>query len=138
MAGESAGIILVNSSEKLLTSNSFVILGVNGAGIAFRARSSQFVPCGDKAKIVNNKQQNALKTVTSDKRSLTSQFKNTQITNIFKGSLLDGHEFFLVRSNLQVLYFLRGSFYRKRSIRISNHIPNIQRKFFPNARYMLK
>jgi hypothetical protein len=46
MAGESAGIILVNSSEKLLTSNSFVILGIKGAGTAFWARAVQSVPCG--------------------------------------------------------------------------------------------
>jgi len=50
MAGESAGIILVNSSEKLLTSNSFVILGIKGAGTAFWARAVQSVPCGGRHK----------------------------------------------------------------------------------------
>jgi hypothetical protein len=62
MAGESVGIILVNSSEKLLTSSSFVILGINGAGIAFWARSSQFVPCGVREKQLNNASQNAFRT----------------------------------------------------------------------------
>lgn len=42
-AGESAGTILVNSSEKLLTSSSLVILGTNGAGMAFLDRSSQLI-----------------------------------------------------------------------------------------------
>jgi hypothetical protein len=44
MAGESAASILVNSSAKLLTSNSWRIFGTNGAGILLAARSSQFIP----------------------------------------------------------------------------------------------
>lgn len=44
MAGESVGVIFVNSSEKLLTSNSPVILGTNGAGTTFFERSSQLKP----------------------------------------------------------------------------------------------
>lgn len=35
IAGESCGTIAVNSSEKLLTSSSLLILGTNGAGTFF-------------------------------------------------------------------------------------------------------
>jgi hypothetical protein len=45
ISGESAEIILLNSSEKLLTSDSSVTLGANGAQIFFCARSDQFIPC---------------------------------------------------------------------------------------------
>ena len=43
-AGESVADISVNSSAKLLTSNSWRIFGTNGAGIFFPARSFQLTP----------------------------------------------------------------------------------------------
>ena len=44
IAGESAGICLVNSSAKLLVSNSLTIFGLNGVGTFFLAKSSQLIP----------------------------------------------------------------------------------------------
>lgn len=44
IAGESAGICLVNSSAKLLVSSSLTIFGLNGAGTFFLDKSSQFIP----------------------------------------------------------------------------------------------
>ena len=44
MAGESCGTIAVNSSEKLLTSSSQLILGTKGAGIFLFSRSFQLNP----------------------------------------------------------------------------------------------
>jgi hypothetical protein len=46
-AGESVGVILVNSSLKLLVSSSLVNFGMKGAGIALVDNRSQSMPCGN-------------------------------------------------------------------------------------------